>query len=84
MGQAVGVVLDFVVASVELDRLTALAAEAASDLQVLEDVVDSAEFGFGVALDAAESVDNQLRFGVEPDVGIGVGIASFVGAERTA
>lgn len=66
----------------ELDRLTALAAEAVSDLQVLEDVVDWAEFGFGVAFDVAESVDNLLRFGVGADVGIG--IALFVGAERTA
>jgi hypothetical protein len=81
-GHAVGVVLDFVVALVELDRLTALADKGASDLQVLEGVVGWAEFGAGVALDAAESEDNQLMLGVGTDVGIEM--ASFDGSERTA
>lgn len=78
-GQAVEVVLDFVVAPMELDRLTALAAEAGSDLQVFE---GWAEFGAGVALDATEPVDSLLMLGF--GLVVGIGIAALVGAERTA
>lgn len=57
-GQTVEKVLDFVVAAVELVGLIELAAEAETDLKELGE--GGADFGVGVALDAAEAVHNQL------------------------
>lgn len=71
-GQTVEEVLDFVVAAGELVGLIELAAEAETDLKVLEDGEGGADFGVGVgvALDAAEAVHNLLVVEAGADFGV--------------
>lgn len=73
-GQTVEEVLDFVDAAGELVGLIELAAEAETDLKVLEDGEGGADFGVGVgvgvALDAAEAVHNLLVVEAGADFGV--------------